>query len=1292
MVMRVVLVMLALVAACSFDERKFGDRFCTGDQDCASPDQACIENTCTQKACQTAADCGADHAFACTPNGCVVTTCDAATPCAAGYACESGFCAASFNVTAAAAQTNRSIAVTFDAPPDPASAVVLANYGVDGLTLSGTPALSGNTVTLETSSQTAMPYIVTVTNVARASDHASLDAATGTFTGRTAFGVTSAISASNTSVLVTFDATPDPISAATLANYSVDALIVSGTPIVAGNTVRITTEPQTATQYMVSVDNVRRATDQEPLGTKTAAFLGRKDFNVIGATAVSSTRIDVELDGAPNSVQAVTPGNYAIGGLALTAAPQLAGNIVTLTTSPQTGTGYTVTVTNVTRANDGEPLSIAAANFTGRAPFNVSTAVSTTTSTIAVTFDAPPNPAEATNLANYSVPGLTLGGTPSLVGNTVTLTTSMQAATTYTVMVTGVSRASDAELLATSVVNFGGRAPFDVTAAASTTSTQIVVTFDAAPNAAQAMTLANYSIPGLTLSGTPALAGSTVTLTTSPQASTSFTVTVQNITRATDAEPLSAPTAAFTGRPPFDVASAVSTSNTSLQIVFDAAPNAGQATNINNYNVPGLALTNVPVLAGNTVTLTTAPQSPQTYAIGVSNVHRALDNEALTITSTNFAGRAPFKVASAASTSNLSMSVTFDAPPDPAQATNPASYDVPGLTLSGTPTLAGTTVTLATSAQTGGQSYTVTVANVTRNSDGEALAGTQATFTGRSGFNVASATSVNSTTIAVMFDDVPDAQALVLGNYDVPGLTLMGAPSMNGNTVTIATSPQAAQTYTVTVSTNVKSVGASPLIIRTASFTHTSFNVASAASLTSRLMTVTFDAAPDPSSATTLANYTVPGLSLSGTPVLAGNTVTLATSSQAAQSYTVTVNNVTRASDGTVLTANTAGFTGRPPFDVVSATSTSPGKVKVTFSYQPNATQATTLANYSIPGLALTGEPLLSGNDVTLTTSLQAGMTYTVTVANVTRLSDAEPLTVTNRSFTGSALTAPTVTNVLVQSTSPSNGAIFYNTGTATVVITGTNFINVACPTGVALDDTNGNNTLISTQATSCVVDSETQITATFPSGIRTSSGWNVRVTNSAGTNVTSTVKLATKAGITISEVLQRLTGGAQDREFVELYNPTANPIDLAALGVQLHFRSGSATDLVPAVTYTSTTIPSHGFLLICSSQSDASNAWFSHRNGTYDATVAELTGNGGVYVSLSTTGQAKVIDKVGWGSVGTNGFEGAKLTDLGAAASYQRKPAAGSGASTDTDNNASDFNAQSTSITPNGAADAPEP
>ena len=1300
MVMRIYALLLCVACACSFNDREFSDRRCTSDQDCSRPDQSCVDNTCTQKGCTEPAQCGSDYQYACTSGACVARACRDTTDCELGYGCNAGFCQASFNVASAMSTTSRSITVTFDGPPDAAAATSLASYAVSGLTLSGTPSLSGSTVTLTTSTQTETSYTVTVTGVTRDDDNAPLTTATASFTGRAVFDVASATATSSNSVLVTFTAPPDPATAGALANYSIAGLTLSGTPTVTGSGVRLQTSPQSATPYTVTVAGVRRANDSEPLTVTAANFVGRIDFNVASAVATSSHTIDVTFDAPPNTAQATTLANYSVPGLALSGVPVLSGNTVTISTAAQTATTYTVTVSGVTRANDGEALTVTATSFTGITSFNVTTAVPINTATVTVTFDAPPDPIAAMALEHYSIPGLTLGGTPMLTGNTVTLTTSAQAAQSYTVSVAGVTRASDGEPLTTASTSFTGRAPFDVVNAVATSTTQVQITFDAAPSVAQATTLSNYSIPGLTLNGTPSVAGNTVTLTTSPQAVTTFTVTVMGVTRAVDTEPLTGTTATFTGRAPFNVTSATALTSTSISVTFDAPPNAGQATTLGNYSVAGLTLTGAPLLAGNTVTLTTAPQTAQTYAIVVSNVRRASDAETLTVANTSFVGRPPFSIASAASASNVSMTVTFSAPPNPAQAATLASYSVPGLTLSGTPSLSGNTVTIVTSAQSV-QSYTATVSGVTRAIDAEALTVVSASFTGRTGFNVTSAASVNTTSMSVTYDAPPNpAQATTLSNYAVPGLTLSGTPVLAGNSVIITTSAQSAQSYTVTSTGVTRASDASPLAVNMASFTHVSFNVASAASATSRTMTVTFDAPPNIAEAMTLANYSVPGLTLTGTPTVNGSTVTIMTSSQAAITYTVSVNNITRASDGTVLTTKNAQFTGRTPFNVLSAVSTSAGTVAVTFSDPPTAGQATSLANYTIPGLTLSGTPVLSGNVVTLTTSAQAATAYTVTVADVTRASDNETLTTNNASFTGTALAAPTITSVVVQATSPNNGTTFYNTGTATIVITGTNFINVSCPTGVALDDLNGAGVAVNTQSIACTVNSQTQITATYPAGIRTagSLGWNVRVTNNIGTstNAGASGKLVLKAGLLVSEVLVGLGGGNSEQEFIEIYNPTGSAIDMTALGVAVHMRSSGGTDTNLALTFLDGAglriVPSHGFFLIASASSSASNSWFAKRDATYNDSLGQLAGDGGVYLSLSASAQGKVLDKAGWGAQPASGREGNPIANIGNTASAQRKPSGGNGHATDTDDNFTDFLAPSTTITPHGNADAPEP
>src|SRR4029079_19789321 len=204
-----------------------------------------------------------------------------------------------------------------------------------------------------------------------------------------------------------------------------------GTPQVNGNTVTITTTTQAAQKYTMTVTNVTRASDGEPLSTAAADFNGRAPFDVTAAASVDSVTMTVTFDAPPNATQATTLANYAVQGLVLSRQPQLNGNVVTITTAAQVAQSYAVTVSNVTRASDGEPLLVNQANFNGTPTFNVSSALSTGNKTMTVTFDAAPDPTKAVVLGNYAVPNLVLSGTPQLNGNTVTITTAAQSATTY---------------------------------------------------------------------------------------------------------------------------------------------------------------------------------------------------------------------------------------------------------------------------------------------------------------------------------------------------------------------------------------------------------------------------------------------------------------------------------------------------------------------------------------------------------------------------------------------------------------------------------------------------------------------------------------------------------------------------------------------------------------------------------------------------------------------------------------------------------------------------------------------
>lgn len=287
----------------------------------------------------------------------------------------------------------------------------------------------------------------------------------------------------------------------------------------------------------------------------------------------------------------------------------------------------------------------------------------------------------------------------------------------------------------------------------------------------------------------------------------------------------------------------------------------------------------------------------------------------------------------------------------------------------------------------------------------------------------------------------------------------------------------------------------------------------------------------------------------------------------------------------------------------------------------------------------------------------------------------------------------PAVTNVSVLSTSPDNGTVPYNTGTVTIRIVGSGFSTVAGANGVRLDDLDGFNDPARTAATNYTVDSDTQITATFPAGIRTRGavGWNVIVTNSAGANTTSAEKFVPRAGLLISEIFIGKTG-ASDCEFVEVYNPTANRLNASTLGFRLHTLNATGGDSAKGLTkVTDCDIPAHGYMLLVSTAA-TNESWSTHRDYIYSTGSPALVGNGGAYISLSSTPDVKVLDKVGWGTQPVPGFEGVRLANISSDYSVERKPAGGWGHATDTDTNANDFLSASTNISPRGSADPLQP
>ncbi|WP_084552513.1 Ig-like domain-containing protein [Bacillus cihuensis] len=155
-------------------------------------------------------------------------------------------------------------------------------------------------------------------------------------------------------------------------------------------------------------------------------------------------------------------------------------------------------------------------------------------------------------------------------------------------------------------------------------------------------------------------------------------------------------------------------------------------------------------------------------------------------------------------------------------------------------------------------------------------------------------------------------------------------------------------------------------------------------------------------------------------------------------------------------------------------------------------------------------------------------------------------------------------------------------------------------------------------------------------------------------------------------------SGAPYNKDFIELYNPTDQAIDLANWSVQYASAAGTSWTVTPL----DGTIPAHGYYLI----SEAGGA-----NGsdipTSDASGAIAMAAGAGKVALFNDQAAKsgatptgAIDFVGYGST-ANSYEGSGATkNLSATNSAQRRPYAnidpslGKGNAWDTDDNAADF------------------
>lgn len=176
---------------------------------------------------------------------------------------------------------------------------------------------------------------------------------------------------------------------------------------------------------------------------------------------------------------------------------------------------------------------------------------------------------------------------------------------------------------------------------------------------------------------------------------------------------------------------------------------------------------------------------------------------------------------------------------------------------------------------------------------------------------------------------------------------------------------------------------------------------------------------------------------------------------------------------------------------------------------------------------------------------------------------------------------------------------------------------------------------------------------------------------------------------LVISQIQTSGDGGTPaDDEFVELYNPTAAPINLSGVSLQYKSATGMTYQVVPL---SPVVIPSHGWYLVARSAYDGGVV----RDQVNIAFLMAAAGgnlflvNGTTALTGSCSTSASIIDKVGYGT--GNCPESSATTAPGENNGILRKPGGSCGNGSDTNNNASDFQAQ-IPATPRNRFSTPQP
>lgn len=365
----------------------------------------------------------------------------------------------------------------------------------------------------------------------------------------------SLVAVNETMVRITYDQ-PMGLSAIDPANYTVAS--DQGAPIqvlgakfgLSRQVVELATTPQSSANYELTINNVQDSTEQS-VYFDGRVFSGNPKGAVVSAAATSSTRVVVVFN-EPMADNALAPQNFSIrdstGKSLMVTDADFDGPltmVVVLTTVPQAGVPYTLTVNNVTDLG-GDPLALTTkiANFQGVGAVGLSRAIPTDSTHITLTFtsavgDSALAPStyliDQLDAANNVVGKLqiTSAGFLGDERKVVELTTKPQQNTRYRISTTSGLTDPAGNVLPSSDVQFDGiRGQPSLALVASIRPTSVLVTFNV-PMSDDVLSPAAYGIsqlddPTKTLEvmsvGFVGSERRVVELTTAPQSSVNYVI------------------------------------------------------------------------------------------------------------------------------------------------------------------------------------------------------------------------------------------------------------------------------------------------------------------------------------------------------------------------------------------------------------------------------------------------------------------------------------------------------------------------------------------------------------------------------------------------------------------------------------------------------------------------------------------------------------------------------------------------------------------------------------------------